>query len=149
MACLGRLASGERAILAGSGGTLQKVIAAGDPLFGSTVSSLSEPGSHGLNNSGQIVFTYSLESGVEGLAIATPTGAPPTPRPRLDLERLDPSRVRLAWPTNAADFHLEAAASLPPGGWTPVTNTPVVEGGRVTVTLEMQGAPQFFRLHKP
>jgi hypothetical protein len=72
VACLGRLASNERAILAGSGGTVEKVIAVGDPLFGSTVIQLDEPGSHGLNNNGQIVFGYSLENGVEGIAIATP-----------------------------------------------------------------------------
>ena len=146
--CLGRLPSNARAILAGSGGTVEKVIAEGDPLFGSTVSSLREPGSHALNNAGQIVFTYSLENGVEGLAIATPTGAPPTERPRLEIERLDAAHVRLAWPTNAAGFELEAAAALPSGDWAAVTNSPVVEGGRLTVTLEIHAAPQFFRLRK-
>lgn len=82
VACYGRLASGRNAILAGTGPVVDKVIAKDDALFGSTVIGLGEPGSHGLNNNGQIVFTYSLENGVEGIAIATP-GSPPSPTPIL------------------------------------------------------------------
>lgn len=72
VACLGRLASNDRAILAGSGGTVETVIAVGDMLFGSTITQLNDPASHGLNNHGQIIFGYSLENGVEGIALATP-----------------------------------------------------------------------------
>jgi len=52
-----------------------KVIATGDPLFGSTVSSVGFY--RGLNNNGDIAFAYQLANGQRGIAIATvpePTG---------------------------------------------------------------------------
>lgn len=149
VACFGRLSSNERAILAGPGAVVDKVIAEGDPLFGSTVIGLGEPGSHGLNNNGQIVFTYSLENGVEGVAIATPANGPAVVLPELKIQQSDPFHARLAWTTNSAGFSLESASSLPASTWNPITNTPALDGEQFTVVLEMGGASQFYRLHKP
>ena len=149
VACFGRLSSGERAVLAGTGPVVDKVIAAGDSLFGSTVVGLGEPGNNGLNNNGQIVFTYSLENGVEGVAIATPANGPATVLPALQIHLIDSLHIGLAWTTNSTGFGLESASSLPAAIWNPVTNTPVWDGEQSVVVLEMGNAPQFFRLHKP
>jgi hypothetical protein len=125
---------------------VDKVIAEGDALFGSTVILLGEPGNNGLNNNGQIVFTYSLANGVEGIAIATPASAPPPASPELQIQMPDPLHVRLAWSTNAAGFSLVSAPSLPASAWNSVTNAPVVDGEQNAVVLELGSAPQFFQL---
>ncbi len=148
VACYGNLPSGQWAILAGTGPVVDKVIAEGDSLFGSTVIGLGEPGNNGLNNNGQIVFTYSLENGVEGVAIATPTNGPATVLPELQIQLIDSLHIELAWTTNAAGFVLESASSLPASTWNSITNTPVPDGEQSVVVLEMGSAPQFFRLHK-
>jgi uncharacterized protein (TIGR03437 family) len=52
-----------------------KVIALGDPLFGSTVSGLGGQGlgpGRFLNDRGQIAFYYALANGLKGVAVATP-----------------------------------------------------------------------------
>jgi len=61
-----------------------KVIANGDPLFGSVVSSIgtSEFGGRFLNDKGQIAFSYALSNGLRGIAVATPV-ASNTPPPSL------------------------------------------------------------------
>jgi hypothetical protein len=146
VAGFGSLSNGQWAVLAGTGPVVDKVIAEGDSLFGSTVISLGGPGNNGLNNSGQIVFLYSLANGVEGIAIATPTNGPLGVLPELQIQQPDPLHVRLAWTTNAAGFGLEAASSLPASTWNPITNTPALDGEQFTVDLELGGAPQFFRL---
>ena len=143
VACFGSLSSGERAILAGTSPVVDKVIAEGDSLFGSTVIGLNGPGNNGLNNSGQIVFIYSLANGVEGIAIATPAVLP-----QLQIHEADPLHVSIAWTTNAFGFALEAASSLTASAWNPVTNAPVLNGEQFAVALEIGSAPQFFRLRK-
>jgi hypothetical protein len=149
VACFGSLSSGQWAVLAGAGPVVDKVVAEGDSLFGSTVIGLGGPGNNGLNNSGQIVFTYSLENGVEGIAIATPTNSPAPLLPGLQIQQPDPLHVSLAWSTNAAGFGLEAASTLAGSAWNAVTNTPVSDGDQFAVVLEIGSASQFFRLHKP
>jgi hypothetical protein len=52
------------------------VIAAGDPLFGSTVKGISFVTSGQLNDNGQVVFQYSLNDGRYGIALATPAPEP-------------------------------------------------------------------------
>jgi hypothetical protein len=52
-----------------------KVISAGDPLFGSTVSFVNV-GVHGLNDAGQIGFRYTLADGRQGIAVANPVPEP-------------------------------------------------------------------------
>jgi hypothetical protein len=148
VACKGSLPSGPWAVLAGTAPVVDKVIAVGDSLFGSTVIGLGEPGNNGLNNNGQIVFTYSLDNGVEGVAIATPVNGSGPVLPILQIQPIDSLHVRLAWTTNSAGFNLEFASSLPASTWNSITNTPVLDGEQFAVVLEMGSAPQFFRLHK-
>ncbi len=62
---------------------------------------------------------------------------------------MDSLHVQLAWTTNSDGFGLESAPALPAATWSPVTNTPVMNGEQYGVVLEMGNAPQFFRLHKP
>jgi hypothetical protein len=148
VACFGSLSNGQSAVLAGTGPVVDKVVAEGDSLFGSTVIGLGSPGNNGLNNNGQIVFPYSLSNGVQGIAIATPTNGPPPVLPELQIQQPDPLHISLVWTTNAAGFALEATSTLPAPTWNPVTNTPVLAGEQFAVLLEMGSAPQFFRLRK-
>lgn len=56
-----------------------RVIVEGDPLFGSTLSSLrSGFFRHGFNNRGQFAFAYRLENGQSGIAVATAVPEPST-----------------------------------------------------------------------
>lgn len=63
------LDGGGYGIFIGSDPVTDKVIATGDPLFGSTVTDLRFGG---LNNSGQIAFLAELTDGTEGIFVATP-----------------------------------------------------------------------------
>ena len=58
-----------------------RVIASGDPLFGSVVQSIDPLISAGrfMNDKGQVAFSYVLSNGLRGVAVATPvdTGTPP------------------------------------------------------------------------
>jgi hypothetical protein len=91
---------------------------------------LGSPGNNGLNNKGQIVFRYSLENGVEGVATATPTNSPAIVLPELQIQQPDSFHVSLAWTTNAVGFGLESASSLAASMWKPITNTPVIKTDR-------------------
>ena len=57
------------------GGAVEKVIGIGDPLFGSTVTSVFMK-TDALNDSGQIALIYRLATGVRGVAVATPVPEP-------------------------------------------------------------------------
>ncbi len=67
----------ESGIYTGNDPVADKVIAYGDPLFGSTVTGVSNQ-FFGFNNAGQVAFQYYLADGAVGVAIATPVGNPPT-----------------------------------------------------------------------
>ncbi len=71
VAFLADLTAGGTEILAGDSGGLNKVIATGDSLFGSTVAYLAF-NSNGLNDQGQVSFFYILADGVNGIGIASP-----------------------------------------------------------------------------
>ena len=58
-------------IFTGPDPVADRVIAGGDSLFGSVVTSL-ECGRHALNDAGQVAFVYQLESGESGIALASP-----------------------------------------------------------------------------
>jgi len=73
------LNTGEYGIFTGADPINDKVIATGDPLFGSTVTSLNF--SNGLNNSGQIAFLAELADGTEGIFVAEPEPLEPEPVP--------------------------------------------------------------------
>jgi uncharacterized protein (TIGR03437 family) len=65
-------------IFAGPDFVRDKVIAVGDPLFGSTVATLFPYPTAGrtLNDLRQVVFNYLLANGLFGVAVATPVSAP-------------------------------------------------------------------------
>jgi hypothetical protein len=70
VAFYGVLADGGGGIFTGPDTVADKVIAVGDPLFGSTVHRLGFL-EHNFNNLGQIVFRYDLENGISGIAVAS------------------------------------------------------------------------------
>jgi hypothetical protein len=57
-----------------------------------------------------------------------------------------PGGVLLRWPTNAADYRLEAAAAANAQRWTPVPVTPSLTNGEYRVLLPLSAPSQFFRL---
>jgi hypothetical protein len=55
----------------------------------------------------------------------------------------------IAWPASATGYSLMSATSLTsPGGWSTVTNTPVVVNGFDTVTNVISGQQMFYYLAK-
>jgi len=68
VAFLATLDAGGTGIYTGSNPATDKVIATGDPLFGSTITSLNF--FRGLNNHGDVGFAYELANGRKGVAIA-------------------------------------------------------------------------------
>jgi hypothetical protein len=64
---------GSEGIFAVPGADDGLVVAPGDNIFGST---LTFAGLGDINDVGQIVFQYSLESGISGVAVATPVPEP-------------------------------------------------------------------------
>jgi hypothetical protein len=72
----------------------------------------------------------------------------PQPQPSLTIMRLSPNSARLAWPTNTPGYLLESATDIPPTLWSTVTNPPVVQADRFTVTVGTSNRSQFFRLWK-
>jgi hypothetical protein len=62
------------------------------------------------------------------------------------------SNVILTWPGSATNYNLQSSPALPGapggGGWTPVTNTPVIVNSRNTVTNAASGPGQYYRLKK-
>lgn len=70
------------------------------------------------------------------------------PLPWLDISRVGTTSVQIAWPTSFSDHVLECAAQLPAQSWSTVTNAPTPVGGRLTVTLGIEGSERFYRLRK-
>jgi hypothetical protein len=66
--------NGHLGIVAGDGSTFSNVISYGDPLFGSTVKSMSE--NFSLNDRGDVAFFYTLASGRQGIALAVAAPEP-------------------------------------------------------------------------
>jgi uncharacterized protein (TIGR03437 family) len=64
-------------IFTGPDKVADKVIATGDPLFGSVVMEVTNPQIPGryLNDNGQVAFTYRLSNGLNGVAVATPVAS--------------------------------------------------------------------------
>jgi hypothetical protein len=72
----------------------------------------------------------------------------PTPRWRLEIERVGASVV-LRWPATATNLFLESATNLATGAvWTAVTNIPSVQGANFVLTNDAVGA-RFYRLRGP
>jgi len=69
-------------------------------------------------------------------------------RPTLRVTRSG-NNLQLAWPSDATNYVLEAAAGLAsPSVWSTVTNTPISQNGQQIVTLSITNATRFFRLRK-
>ncbi len=56
--------------------------------------------------------------------------------------------VVLRWPTPAQPFALESATNVVAAPWATVTNSVSSSGGTNSVTLDVTGGQQFYRLHK-
>lgn len=101
------------------------------------------------NGSGQIIIQFislvdsAKVSGVE--ILQAPLLTPP-----LLSSVLSGSNLQIAWPASATAFNLYSSTSLaPPVVWSPVTNSPVNQGGNWTVAVPVVGAAHFFRLAAP
>lgn len=67
----------------------------------------------------------------------------------LSLKQLDAQHVTLSWPTNAAGWELQSAASVTALDWTTITNVPGIAGTNFFLNIDTVATQQFFRLHKP
>jgi hypothetical protein len=67
---------------------------------------------------------------------------------QLRLSRLGNGSIQITWPTNAADYHLEYAATLSATNWITVTNTVNVAGGGFSITVEGTAPQRFYRLRR-
>jgi hypothetical protein len=68
------LNTGAAGIFTGTDPVADRVIATGDPLFGSTLQTLNY--FHGVSGDGDVAFGYSLANGVSGIALAVPAPEP-------------------------------------------------------------------------
>jgi uncharacterized protein (TIGR03437 family) len=133
-------------IFTGPDKVADKVIATGDPLFGSVVSEVPDPQIPGryLNDNGQVAFSYRLSNGLAGVAVATPVSSG-APLPKIAANGI----------VNGASFSADAPAApgaivsvfgdnfisqlaVPPGDPLPTT----LQG--VSVTFNGAKAPLFF-----
>ena len=57
------------------------------------------------------------------------------------------NQMAVSWPMNAAGLGLESSSSLNGGGWSPVTNAPVVVGNQNVVTNAVSNSSVFYRLN--
>jgi hypothetical protein len=67
---------------------------------------------------------------------------------QLRISRLGNGSIQIAWPTNAADYHLECAATLSVTNWITVTNPIDVAGGRFSIAVGGAAAQRFYRLRR-
>ncbi len=78
-----------------------------------------------------------------------PSASEPGGPYQLSLGRVSLQGITLSWSTNASGHVLEWASSLPALTWITVTNVPVTQGERLTVSVESTNTSRFFRLRKP
>ncbi len=71
------------------------------------------------------------------------------PVPWLDIGRIGAASVQITWATNFADHVLECATGLPAPTWSTVTNAVIIEGDRLSLTLDVANSNRFFRLRRP
>jgi O-glycosyl hydrolase len=75
--------------------------------------------------------------------------AAPVPPPPVLTASAAPNGIAISWPGSLSNYVLEAATNLlPPVTWSPVTNPAQSVDGRLTVTVPLTSASQFFRLHQ-
>ena len=100
------------------------------------------------------LWTVSIASGAATLVgvthLANNLGlafAPPV-LPRLGTILLPPAHLRIAWPTNFANYVLESASNLP-ANWNRGTNSVAISNGCFGVTVLTETPQQIFRLRRP
>lgn len=73
------------------------------------------------------------------------------PQPALLASNAPASRqLVISWTNSATGFELQSATNLStPVFWSPVTNTPLLSGGRYVVSLPTTNGPRFYRLILP
>lgn len=74
--------------------------------------------------------------------------SPSTPSPLLSIFP-GTGTVTLQWPTNAAGFTLAQTIDLQPAYWSNVVDVPTIMSTNYSVTLPVDAASKFFRLHRP
>lgn len=67
--------------------------------------------------------------------------------PQLNISQTN-GATAVSWPSTLTGFTLETSASLTPPNWQPVTNSPTLYGGTMTVTNIPSERANFFRLRK-
>jgi hypothetical protein len=77
------------------------------------------------------------------------SGSGPTYLPVSLRINLAGTNVVLSWSSTAGPYILQVNPSLSPGGWSPVTNTPVTANGTNQVTAPLPTNAQFYRLSSP
>lgn len=70
------------------------------------------------------------------------------PPPVLEWFLPGPDTLQLSWPDDGRVFVLQSTTTLPPTGWTTVTNPVVAAGGYYFVDVPLGGQNRFFRLRQ-
>jgi hypothetical protein len=71
------------------------------------------------------------------------------PAAQLNMSQAGNASVQITWATNFADHVLEYTTSLPPAGWSTVTNAIATTGNRFSIMLTTDESKRFYRLRKP
>jgi hypothetical protein len=70
------------------------------------------------------------------------------PVARIQITRVGTNSVEISWATNFTNHVLECAAILPSTDWRSVTNAVTDSGDRLSVIVDANAAPGFYRLRK-
>jgi hypothetical protein len=68
--------------------------------------------------------------------------------PKLTVELTGEESIRITWPDSHDGYRLEENSTLFPGGWAPVSGTPVAVPGGFEILVAPTAGQSFFRLHK-
>ncbi len=89
---------------------------------------------------------FTLTGGFWGMLAGIQT--PGDPHLTIEISATSPNTVVLSWLANSDTWQLWQNADLAPGGWSTVSNAPVVIGGRNQVVLPHSAEKQFYRLQR-
>lgn len=133
------LDNGGRGIFTGPNAGIDKVIAEGDPLFGSTVASLAFL--RGLNNLDEISFSYTLTDGRTGIARArvVPTADRIANVPRIGSVQKVNGKTRVAFASlSGQNYRVQRKTQLNSASWTTITAS--IPGTGDLITIEDVGS---------